>query len=257
MAARLSVNLNKVALVRNSRRTNVPNVLRFAALAHDAGAHGVTVHPRPDERHIRAADVPSLAALTAPWRPAFEFNIEGYPEPRLFDLIAQARPEQITLVPDAPDVLTSEEGWPLATEGGMAQAREAIQTLRRIGGRIVLFIDPDPALPALAKQAGADGIEIFTGRYARAFASGTPAEERARAAATAAAGAEAGLVVNIGHDLNLENIPGLIAAAPQVREASIGHELTSDALAMGWMNAVRAYVSALGGATPAGASPSA
>ena len=140
--ARLSVNLNKVALLRNSRRTGVPDVLRFGRLAQDAGAHGLTVHPRPDERHIRRADVPALAAMMAAWRPAFEFNIEGYPDEGFLALVERVRPEQCTLVPDAPDSFTSEEGWRL--DGDQAGiVRRAVARLKALGCRAVVFVDPD------------------------------------------------------------------------------------------------------------------
>src|SRR5579871_3833707 len=129
---RLSVNLNKVALLRNSRHTGVPDVLRFAAIAHDAGADGLTVHPRPDERHIRRADVPALAELMRPWRPGFELNIEGYPDERLFEIVREVRPEQCTLVPDSPSVLTSEEGWKLDNRD-TALVRSSVATLKALG----------------------------------------------------------------------------------------------------------------------------
>src|SRR5579862_1972816 len=155
--ARLSVNLNKVALLRNSRHTGVPDLLKFARIARDAGADGLTVHPRPDERHIRRADVPALAALMQPWRPACELNIEGYPDERLFAIVREVRPEQCTLVPDSPGVLTSEEGWRLDA----AQRRlvdRAMAVLKPLGCRVILFIDPDPAAVAPVHNTGADGI---------------------------------------------------------------------------------------------------
>ena len=238
--SRLSVNLNKIALLRNSRRTGVPDVLRFARLVHDAGAHGITVHPRPDERHIRRADVPALAALIAPWRPGFEFNIEGYPDPAFLDLVATVAPEQVTLVPDAPGVLTSEEGWRLGA-AEIAAMRSVVDRLHAQRSRVILFIDPDPAAVAPVAETGADGVEIYTGGYAAAFRAGQPAALRDACAATAAAAAQRGLAVNIGHDLNLDNLPPLLAALPPVAEASIGHELTADALLMGWSAAVAAY----------------
>jgi pyridoxine 5-phosphate synthase len=242
--ARLSVNLNKVALLRNSRRTGVPDVLHFARLAHAAGAGGITVHPRPDERHIRAADIPALAAQIAPWRPGFELNIEGYPDERLFAIVAAVAPEQVTLVPDAPGVLTSEEGWRL-DDDRLALVRAAVERLHRQGSRVVLFIDPDPAAVPPVREAGADGVEIYTGGYASAFRAGDAAALLAACAATARAAAGLGLLVNIGHDLNLHNLPPLLAALPPVHEASIGHELTADALELGWCAAVAAYRDAL------------
>jgi pyridoxine 5-phosphate synthase len=242
--ARLSVNLNKVALLRNSRHTGVPDVVHFGRIALDAGAEGLTVHPRPDERHIRRSDVPALAALMAPLRPRIELNIEGYPDARLLHILRETPPEQTTLVPDAPDAFTSEEGWKLDPVQ-MAQAREAIATIKAIGGRVILFIDPDPGVIARAKQAGADGVEIYTGRYAAAFRAGQHSGLLAAIAETGRRAADAGLVVNAGHDLNLLNIPPLIQAVPFLAEASIGHELTADALERGFGPTVAAYVAAL------------
>ncbi len=243
---RLSVNLNKIALLRNSRRTGVPDVVRFGRIAHDAGADGLTVHPRPDERHIRADDVFALARLMQPWRPGFELNIEGYPDERLIDLAHRVRPEQCTLVPDGPGVLTSEEGWMLGPKE-RSVVLPAIAALKQIGVRVILFVDPDPASVERVREAGADGIEIYTGGYAAAFRAGSPDDQLAACAATAARAAQLGLVVNIGHDLNLDNLPPLVAALPGVAEASIGHELTADALVVGFAATVRAYKAALAG----------
>ncbi|MGC2204082.1 MAG: pyridoxine 5'-phosphate synthase [Stellaceae bacterium] len=242
--ARLSVNLNKIALLRNSRRTGVPDVLRFGRIAHDAGADGLTAHPRPDERHIRRSDVIGLAELMRPWRPGFELNLEGYPDRRFLDIVTEVKPEQCTLVPDSPEAFTSEEGWKLDA----AQHRlvdSALKELKPLGCRVILFIDPDPAAAAPAHNIGADGIEIYTGSYAAAFRSGNPDALLQSCVATAARAIELGLVVNIGHDLNLENLPRLTAALPAVAEASIGHELTADALFMGFAEAVRTYKAAL------------
>ena len=159
---RLSVNLNKIALLRNSRRTGVPDVVRFGRIAHDAGADGLTAHPRPDERHIRRTDVFALAELMRPWRPGFELNLEGYPDRRFLDLVADIRPEQCTLVPDAPEAFTSEEGWKLdAAQHRLVDA--ALNELKPLGCRVILFVDPDPAAVAPVRNIGADGIEIYTG----------------------------------------------------------------------------------------------
>ena len=236
--ARLSVNLNKIALLRNSRRTGVPDVLQFGRIAHDVGADGLTAHPRPDERHIRRSDVAALAELMRPWRPAFEFNLEGYPDRRFLDIVVEVRPEQCTLVPDSPEAFTSEEGWKLdAAQHRLVDA--ALGELKPLGCRVILFIDPNPAAVAPVRNTGADGIEIYTGSYAAAFRHGDHA-------ALLRSAAELGLVVNIGHDLNLHNLPPLVAALPAAAEASIGHELTADALVMGFAEAVRAYKAALG-----------
>jgi pyridoxine 5-phosphate synthase len=242
--ARLSVNLNKVALLRNSRRTGVPDLLRFARIALDAGAEGITVHPRPDERHIRGSDVPALAALLEPYPPSVEFNIEGYPDGRLMAILNQVMPTQCTLVPDAPDAFTSEEGWQLDA-AQRALAEPSIAAIKAIGCRVVLFIDPDPAVPARAKAAGADGVEIYTGSYAAAFRAGNPDDWLTRIEQTARAARDLGLVVNAGHDLNLHNIPPLMRAVPFLAEASIGHELTADALEFGFGATVADYVAAL------------
>src|SRR6516162_6345924 len=245
-----SVNLNKIALLRNSRRTGVRDVLSFGRIARDSGADGLTAHPRPDERHIRRTDVQGLAELMRPWRPGFELNLEGYPDRRFLDLVAEIRPEQCTLVPDAPDAFTSEEGWKLDP----AQHRlvdVALNELKPLGCRVVLFVDPDPAAVVPVHNTGADGIEVYTGSYAAAFRAGNPEPLLQACAATAARATEFGLIVNIGHDLNLDNLPALTSALPGFAEASIGHELTADALVMGFAAAVRAYKAALSGARPA------
>jgi pyridoxine 5-phosphate synthase len=242
--ARLSVNLNKIALLRNSRRTGVPDIRDFARLALDAGADGLTVHPRQDERHIRAADIPALVEIMQAWRPACELNIEGYPDARLIEIARNARPEQCTLVPDGPGVLTSEEGWKLNNRD-VPLVNPAITALKGLGCRVILFVDPDPGVVERVPASGADGIEIYTGTYAAAFRAGNTAAELEACAATAARAAALGLLVNAGHDLNLDNLPALVAAMPSLAEASIGHELTADALVIGFAAAVRAYKAAL------------
>jgi pyridoxine 5-phosphate synthase len=242
--ARLSVNLNKIALLRNSRHTGVPDPCRFGRLALEAGAQGLTVHPRPDERHIRTTDVPLLAALLRPYRPAMEFNIEGYPDDRLMDILRDTRPEQATLVPDAPGAFTSEEGWKLDPTQA-ALVTPAIAAMKALGCRVVLFIDPDPEVIPRALAAGADGVEIYTGAYAAAFHTGSHQPILDRIAATSAQAKASGLVVNAGHDLNLHNIPPLMRAVPFLAEASIGHELTADALENGFAATVAAYAAAL------------
>jgi pyridoxine 5-phosphate synthase len=244
--ARLSVNLNKIALLRNSRRTGVPDVVRFGRLALESGAKGLTVHPRPDERHIRAADVPLLARLLQPLRPGSEFNIEGYPDDRLMRILQDNRPEQATLVPDAPDAFTSEEGWRL-DKAQSALATPAIAAMKALGCRVVLFIDPDPGVIDRARQVGADGVEIYTGGYAASFRDGGHESLLKLIATTAARARDAGLLVNAGHDLNLHNIPPLMAAVPFLAEASIGHELTADALERGFAATVASYARALQG----------
>jgi pyridoxine 5-phosphate synthase len=245
--ARLSVNLNKIALLRNSRHTGVPDVLNFARIAHDAGADGITVHPRPDERHIRRSDVPAIAQLMQPWRPACELNIEGYPDERLMEIVREVRPEQCTLVPDPPGAFTSEEGWKLDNRD-VPEVNKAVAELKRLGCRVILFVDPDPSVVDRVPGTGADGIEIYTGAYSAAFRAGDSAKELRACVETAARARRCGLVVNAGHDLNLDNLPDLVAAMPFLAEASIGHELTADALEIGFAAAVKAYKAALSGA---------
>jgi len=239
---RLSVNLNKIALLRNSRRTGVPDVLRFVELARKAGADGITVHPRPDERHIRRDDVFALADLMKPWRPSFELNLEGYPDERFLGLCRIVQPEQCTIVPDLPTAFTSEEGWRLDDHDRQI-VNDAVAALKSMDSRVIVFVNPDAGIVERVPYTGADGIEIYTGSYAAAARRGSPGDQlRACASAARAAGR---LLVNIGHDLNLENIPPLLSAFPSIAEASIGHELTADALEMGFERAVGAYKDAL------------
>jgi pyridoxine 5-phosphate synthase len=246
-APRLSVNLNKVALLRNSRHTGVPDLLKYAALVREAGADGITVHPRPDERHIRRDDVLKLAEWMAPWRPKFELNVEGFPDERLMEIVRIVRPEQCTLVPDDPNVLTSEEGWKLDSRDSQIVA-SAVPAFQRDGCRVILFIDPDPSVITSVVRTGADGIEIYTGSYAGEVRTRVRGSYFQNTVATAHAAHALGIQVNLGHDLNLENLPPLVAVLPPFAEASIGHELTADALAVGFPNAIRAYKAALGGA---------
>ena len=241
---RLSVNLNKVALLRNSRHTGVPDVCRFATIAKDAGADGITVHPRPDERHIRGSDVTALVELMRGWRPAVELNIEGYPDQRLVDIVRAARPEQCTLVPDSPDAFTSESGWTLGNED-IALLRPAIAALKETGCRVILFTDPGFRDLDRVRPTGADGIEIYTGGYAAAFRNGDIVEALADCVSTAQRAVDIGLTVNVGHDLSLENLPAFVTDMPPIHEASIGHELTADALELGFAAAVKAYRAAL------------
>lgn len=244
--ARLSVNLNKVALLRNSRKTGVPDPVSFVARARAAGAMGITLHPRPDERHVRRTDVDAIAAEMAPHRPAFELNLEGYPDARFLEIVRAARPEQVTFVPDAPDVFTSDKGFDLdAAQERLV--REAMAEIADLGTRVVLFVDPDPAVVPRVAAIGAAGIEIYTGSFAEAFETGAHGPILEAAAQAARVAREHGLVVNAGHDLTLANIPPLVAAIPHLAEASIGHVLTADALVMGFEPAVRAYAEALAG----------
>lgn len=235
---KLSVNVNKIATLRNARGGDQPNIIQAAHTCIEAGCHGITVHPRPDGRHIRHQDVLDLAAMLT-----VEFNIEGYPMSEFLDLVCQVRPTQCTLVPDAPDVLTSHAGWDLS--GNVEWLGDVLQRLRRHGIRTSLFMDPDPQQVRCAKTLGADRIELYTERYAKMFA--TPERERVfdtyyQAAVVAQ---EVGLGLNAGHDLNLENLPYFVEHIPGLLEVSIGHALICDALYMGLDQAVRAYLQAL------------
>jgi pyridoxine 5-phosphate synthase len=236
----LSVNLNKIALLRNSRHTGVPNLLSFARIAYEAGADGLTAHPRPDERHIRARDINDLATLIKPWQPAFEFNVEGYPEERLLTLVQSITLEQCTLVPDAPSAFTSEKGWELSP-ADIAVLHPAIERLHGIGCRVIIFIDPDSSVVPRVLATAADGIEIYTGSYAAAFRTGQYASQLRACSEAARVATQLSLRVNAGHDLNLQNLPPFVKAVPGLAEVSIGHELTADALVIGFEAAIKAY----------------
>ena len=243
----LSVNVNKIALLRNSRGGNIPDVVTAARTCIAAGCHGITVHPRPDARHVTFRDVFDLAAMMP-----VEFNIEGYPSPEFLDLVHRVRPTQATLVPDPPGVLTSNAGWNLKT--GADWLRDVLRLLTKAGIRTSLFMEPDPDQIRRAQKLGADRIELYTGPYAAAF--GTPGGNKIlashREAAHLARGL--GLGVNAGHDLDLVNIPAYARAVKGLQEVSIGHALINDALYMGLTRTVRAYLKALG-STPRGSRP--
>jgi pyridoxine 5-phosphate synthase len=244
MPVKLSVNLNKVALLRNQRDVGYPSVLEAARMVVAAGAHGITVHPRPDERHVRQSDVHELAALiAAELGAAVEYNIEGYPGDDFIALVCAVRPTQVTLVPDAPDQKTSDHGWDLAREAGRLGG--LIARVKESGARVSLFMDPDPATVGIAATVGADRIELYTGPYAEAFAEGEAAILLRRYAQTAEVASEAGLGINAGHDLNLDNLPPFCLALPQLAEVSIGHAITADALRIGFPAAVEAYLRAI------------
>lgn len=244
MAIKLSVNLNKVALLRNQRDIGYPSVVAAARLVIGAGADGVTVHPRPDQRHIRPSDVHELAALLETLSSPVELNIEGNPTEAFLALVDEARPDQVTLVPDTPEQRTSDHGWDLERDG--ARLAPIIATLKSRGARVSLFMDPDPEPIGLAAACGADRVELYTESYARAVAAGDPEASLALFVATAEAARAAGLGVNAGHDLNLENLPAFARAVPGLEEVSIGHAITADALELGFPAAVRAYLAALG-----------
>lgn len=243
-STKLSVNLNKVALLRNQRDIGYPSVLEAARMVVAAGAHGLTVHPRPDERHIRRSDVPALKALITSELPdGIEFNVEGYPSDDFIKLIQDVKPEQVTLVPDAPDQRTSDHGWDLAAQKSLL--RDVITELKRSGARVCLFMDPEPGEMAKAAGAGADRVELYTGPYAQAFDSGDAAQLLQRYANAASAAVEVGLGINAGHDLSLDNLPSFKRALPMLAEVSIGHAITADALRIGFPAAVETYLRAL------------
>ena len=238
---KLSVNLNKVALLRNARNIGIPSVTKAAQICISAGADGITVHPRPDERHARPSDVYELAALLA-GTPDVELNVEGNPFPKFMEIVREVKPTQCTLVPDNPEALTSDHGWNLCEDG--KRLKPIIEELKESGVRVSLFIDADSTQIQNAKAVGADRIELFTEPYAAAYG-GDKAEAVFEQFAFAARMAQGvGLGVNAGHDLNLENL-SKFCSIPNVLEVSIGHALICDALGMGLFNAVRAYLKAL------------
>ena len=230
---RLSVNINKVATLRNARGENNPDVVKFALDCEAFGAEGITVHPRPDERHIRRSDVMQLRPIVRK-----EFNIEGHPTPEFMDLVMRARPEQVTLVPDAPDAITSNAGW--AVTAHFDELAAIAERLTALGIRCSIFVDPDPEMVRAAARAGADRVELYTKPYADLYptdpeAAVAPYIEAARAAHSAGVG------VNAGHDLNLENLAYFAQHMPYLDEVSIGHALICDALYLGLEEAIRQY----------------
>jgi pyridoxine 5-phosphate synthase len=242
---RLSVNVNKVATLRNTRpRIGIPSVLRAAVICLEAGAHGITVHPRPDERHIKPRDVDELADLLKGY-PQAEYNIEGNPfQGGYMEHAQRVRPTQCTLVPDTTEAATSDHGWDLSRDA--ARLRPIIARLKSVGCRVSLFMDASPSAMAGARAVGADRVELYTEPYAAAFARGD-ADATTPYAAAAQAAREAGLDINAGHDLNLLNLPPLLRAIPSIAEVSIGHALIADALEMGLAEAVRRYLLACRG----------
>lgn len=238
MLTKLSVNLNKVALVRNSRDGNTPSPTLFAAIALKAGAAGITVHPRPDERHIRADDVPALAAMVARW-PGREFNIEGNPFMNLMDHARAVRPHQLTFVPDNETQKTSDHGFDLRVDA--ERLIPLIQEGHELGCRVSLFMDPDPEQMAIAKEIGADRIELYTEGYAAACGRFDEDEVLSRYVAAAQAAHAVGLGINAGHDLSLTNLEKLLVACEHIAEVSIGHALVSEALEYGMTETVGRY----------------
>lgn len=244
MSTSLSVNLNKIALVRNSRplSLNLPNLDSLAEVCLAAGAHGLTVHPRPDERHIRADDVAPLAQLIRRW-PGREYNIEGNPFHNLMDHVQAVRPHQATFVPDAMGQVTSDHGWDLQVDGPRLKPR--IEKAQALGVRVSLFVDPDPQQVKRAHELGAQRIELYTEPYARAHGTSQHAEVLAQYREASLAALALGLEVNAGHDLNLHNLGEFLSTVPGVVEVSIGHALLADALLMGYEQAIKAYLAVI------------
>lgn len=230
---RLSVNINKIATIRNARGGNNPDVIRMALDCEKFGAQGITVHPRPDERHIRYNDVTALAAVLTT-----EFNIEGYPDERFMKLVAQVRPAQATLVPDAPDVITSNQGWDTIRNAGFL--KEITKKLKDVGIRVSLFVDPVQAMVEGAAAVHADRVELYTGPYAHQHHDNPIGAVEAYVFAAHCA-KQSGLGVNAGHDLDLNNLRFLKNAIPFLDEVSIGHALVCDALYYGMENTIQLY----------------
>jgi pyridoxine 5-phosphate synthase len=235
---KLSVNINKIATIRNARGGNNPDVLKVALDCERFGAQGITVHPRPDERHIRYKDVVALKKIVTT-----EFNVEGYPDQRYLQLVQEVRPHQATLVPDAPAILTSNNGWDTLAHAD--HLKVIIRQLKRVGCRVSLFLNPDPVMAEGAADAGADRIELYTGPYAEHFHidKEEAIEQYVRTAERATA---LGLGINAGHDLDLSNLRYLKTNIPQLDEVSIGHALICDALYFGLENTIQLYLRELG-----------
>ena len=231
---KLSVNINKIATLRNARGGKIPDLFAIARLCEEFGADGITVHPRPDERHITLKDTYKLSQLVQK-----EFNIEGYPDKRYLQIIKDLKPEQATLVPDLPNVLTSDQGWD--THNNQDFLMDIISEIKSYGSRVSLFINPDIELIKKAAELGADRIELYTGPYSEMYADNK--EEAIKTFKKAAIYAkQCGLGINAGHDLNLLNLAWLIKNIPFLDEVSIGHALVSDALYFGLENTIQMYL---------------
>ena len=244
MTTALSVNLNKVALVRNTRHLGIPSVTRAATLCLQAGAQGITVHPRPDERHIRHQDVFDLAALLRAW-PQREFNVEGNPFHNLMDVARELRAQglplhQLTMVPDTEGQFTSDHGWRFPDDA--ARLAPLIAECHAMGLRVSLFMDPDPGAMAAARAVGADRVELYTETFASAHGTSRQAAVLAGFAAAGAAARAVGLELNAGHDLNRDNLADFLRGVEGVKEVSIGHALIADALELGYAATVRDYL---------------
>jgi pyridoxine 5-phosphate synthase len=240
--ARLSVNVNKVATLRNARGGEVPSIIEAVRVILGAGCRGITVHPRADERHIRRTDAIAIAAELEPLRDVVEYNIEGDPRPDLVDLVCRLRPHQCTLVPVKPGEITSQAGWPASTDP--AEIGAIVRRIQAAGVRVSMFVDPEEAPIRWAAALGAERIELYTEPFAVAFAAGEGAASCARFAAAAGLAHELGLGVNAGHDLDLDNLV-LFRGLPHLDEVSIGHALISRALFVGLDTVVREYLAVL------------
>jgi pyridoxine 5-phosphate synthase len=234
---RLSVNINKWATLRNARGGNTPDLLRTASRIQEFGAEGITVHPRPDERHIRYQDAYDLKSLVHT-----EYNIEGNPIPSFMKMVLAIQPTQVTLVPDGPDALTSDHGWDVVTHQSFLQ--DVIGQFKEAGIRTSIFLDPNPAMIEGAKQSGTDRIELYTEGYAKHFAAG-PQEALAPYLETAIEAQKHGLGINAGHDLNLQNIAYFADNIPDLLEVSIGHALICESIELGLENVIRMYLNRL------------
>ncbi|TIU33327.1 MAG: pyridoxine 5'-phosphate synthase [Mesorhizobium sp.] len=245
MPAKLSVNLNAIAMLRNRRDLPWPSVTGLGRIALAAGAHGLTVHPRPDERHTRHSDLPEIRALIDDEFPDAEFNIEGYPTEDFLALIEKHQPEQVTLVPDDPAQATSDHGWDFVAQA--AFLTPIVKRLKKGGFRVSLFSDANPAGINAARDTGADRIELYTGPYGSCHSdSAKAAKELEKLGITADAAFAAGLGVNAGHDLTVDNLPALAKRIPALAEVSIGHGLTADALEYGMAGTVGRFLKACG-----------
>lgn len=230
---RLSVNINKIALIRNSRRGNLPDLVQIAKDCERFGAEGITVHPRPDQRHIRFTDIPDLRKVVSK-----EFNIEGYPSKEFIKLVCDNTPDQVTLVPDAPEVLTSESGWDVISNRN--QLIEIIQQFKEHKIRVSLFLDPDPEMVYAAKETGADRVEFYTGDYSKNYQKNQQLAILDHQKSSIAA-KNCMLGINAGHDLNLENLKYYKMNIEGLLEVSIGHALVCDAIYFGLENAIQMY----------------
>ena len=244
MSCKLSVNVNAIAYLRNRRNLPWPSVEELGRIALQAGAAGLTIHPRPDERHIRNSDVPVLRELIRREFPAREYNIEGYPDERFLKLVEANRPDQVTLVPDDPSQGTSDHGWDVAKHHSLL--KDVIARLHAGKMRVSVFVDADAVLAEQAKSVGADRIELYTGPYGGAFDAAVRQREFNKIIVAGKTAATAGLGLNAGHDLTRENLPALVAALPNLAEVSIGHAIIADALTYGMAETVRLFREAIG-----------